>query len=111
MLISQLTFPPINLHISASLFKYLVEMNSIFLSKCLVKDYAAGLSLLLVLSLWKESYGRLKHDLTAYSPAIGTFSLPLSWRQSEPALRNLKLDNSSRPWLRRFEPFQAPSSR
>ena len=82
MLIRKLILAPVNMHISNTLFRHLVVTNSRFVATLLTSACAAGLSFLLVLSMWKDAYRLLKHDLREYSPVIGSFSVPPSWLSS-----------------------------
>lgn len=80
MLIRRLTLAPVNVHISRTLFRHLAVTDSRFLAKLLAMACATGLSSLLVLSLWREAYRRLKRDLVNCSPVIGSFSMRGIWQ-------------------------------
>jgi hypothetical protein len=79
MLISRLKVSTVNVHISNTLFRHLVVIDSRFLARLFTIACAACLSSLLALSVWREAYRRLKRNLMECSPVIGSFSVPGSW--------------------------------
>ena len=83
MLIGQVKLSTVNVHISNTLFRHLVVIDSRFLARLFTITCAACLSSLLVLSVWRAAYRRLKRNLMECSPAIGSFSVLGNWGLSE----------------------------